>query len=211
MEMYSDNLIERQRKIGKQLMLVNMIHVENEKELNGQFVSQLPIETLSEWSLMDEDEIDELIEATHCLYEQLLVQDFVYELSSCNRDHHVDHRIFLEDTILDHGSKVLSNYNEVYITDYSIREAKTNYYKLQNKYAKINVSKEFATPQRFRETLEHYVKYVVHLIGEVVSKGYDWAVIKEMLGYDLTEEKYEELVALFGHVVENDVSKEPSL
>jgi hypothetical protein len=60
----------------------------------------------------------------------------------------------------------------------------------------------------FRKILEYYVKNTVHSIGEVVAYGYDWAVIKEMLRCDLTEEKYKELVELFGDSVEDTDKKE---
>jgi len=199
MGMYSDNVIERQRKIGKQLMLVNIIHVENDNEIRGWWTNRMTTDDLSKWSLIEKDEITDLIEATHCLYEYLLARDFSIELLTGDRNYFSDCLIYLEETMLNHGNKVLLNYDKEFITEYSIKEAEKNYYNFQKEYPEEPVKKEHATPQIFREILEYYVENTVHTIEEVVSEGYDWAVIKEMLGCDLTEKKYVELAEMFGH------------
>ena len=203
MAMYSDNVIERQRKIGKQLMLVNIIHVENDKEIRGFWGNRMTTDDLSMWSLIERDEIIDLIDATHCLYDNLLAQDFSYELLSSNDDYSSDCLIYLEETMLNHGNMVLKNYGKEFISEYSIKEAEKNYFNYKKKYPGVPVKKEYATPQRFRRILEYYVKSIIHTIEEVVSEGYDWAVIKEMLRCDLTEEKYMKLAKMFGHTVDN--------
>ncbi len=208
MAMYSDNLLERQRKIGKQLMMVNIIHVRNDREIRGCWPGLLSIDDLSEWSLIERDEIGDLVEATNCLYDSLMARDFSWELYSGSNDYKGNCLIFLKETMLNHGNNVLPNYDNEYITEYSIREADKNYIDYLRKYPGATDKKEYATPTMFRKILEYYVKNTVHSIGEVVADGYDWAVIKEMLRCDLTEEKYKELVELFGDSVEDTDKKE---
>ncbi len=181
--------IERQRKIGKQLMLVNIIHVENDKVIHGYF-SFLSRDSLAEWASLSSEEMDTFFYICRTLdpYERLTSAACIYDHIH-NSEYGRNSYFFAFFTYLKLGATLLQYLDPEDIPDYCQRTSLTNFTNYQEKWGDHPVSDQYSDPVVLQSVLRNYIEFFVKIVHEAIELNYDWDVIKAMLRFDITRER----------------------
>lgn len=192
-----DTNIKRQREIGKQLFLVNILHSENDRVRKGGY-SFIDRDELADWASISIDELNRFIDICACLDPTNMVinaADNYCENDTFKNKRNV--RWFIVSTYyrmgaLFTGSLLIDKFNECYkdMSEY-------NYERYCEIHEEKPVDELFATPEVFEEIMVFYIKYFLSAVKEVLSEGYDWDVVAAMTRTDISEERYNKLVNLF--------------
>ena len=190
-----ETMIMRQREIGKQQMLVKILHYENDRRGHS-FVSR---DDLVGWTSMSEDELETFISfcsaldpysiadetANNCRREEKFKNEsesYIYILSACYRFGGLFASILDPDLL------------EEYVEEY----AAVNYRIYKEKYGETYpVDKFMAAPDVFKHMMQSYIKCYLDNMDEALSAGYDWDVIAKMTRDNISEKRYQVLVKAF--------------
>ena len=193
-----EEMIMRQREIGKQLLLVNILQHENDLIQKGgySFVSK---GNLVAWTSMTEEELESFVSfcsaldpfkraaetAKKCSREELFSSEkeaYLFILSACYRLGDLFAGLLDLDRFVDYcevySKYNFQSYNEKYKEEYPVDEA-------------------LATPEIFEEMMRSYIRCSLDDVDEALSEGYDWAVITKMTRDAISEKRYHDLVKEF--------------
>ncbi len=194
-EITEDN--KKQREIGKQLFLVNILHYENVKARRGGY-SFLSKEKLAAWASMTQDELDHFIDACSALDPYNMASEAA---KKCCRENTFksdkEAYCFVLSTYYIMGDLFVTSLETDEFEGFCKKNSEYNYQRYCGKYKEYSVDESYATPEILEEAMKFFIKYYVSVISEVLSKGYDWDVITGMARLDITEERYQTLVNTF--------------
>lgn len=173
----------RQREIGQQIIIIRIIHDENDKVSRGGF-SFLDRSEIAKWAQKSEEELEYFLDDIAVLDEFNICVDAALEYASGLP---ADAYGFFLSTFRKHG--------------YLYIESLLNKEKTYNPYAEgiedlacinarkiidkgLHVDEETQSASRFEDSLKFYFKFYIDRIVDVVCEGYDWDVVCEMLGED---------------------------
>lgn len=183
--------IEKQRLIGKQLMLVDLIHEENDSNTRFSFVSK---DDLSKWSRIEKEEIIKLVNT--CAY----MDDFTMQCNAAkDLAYHKDGSVgsnaylFYLSTYRRFWYFALMLIDKDSIDGYSHKNAQKNYEEYMKKHQEYPVDEEMANAEFFKNVLEHYVRWFVDCFNNALEDGYDWDVVTRMARIDLSQERFKVL------------------
>ncbi len=163
-------MVQKQRKIGQQIMAVRMIWAEQEKAY-----SFMSIDTIANAMGVPEDEVRELIECCRALYRREVIIDVIISLEKRALPNLIKYRVFL-------GSYVDLFYRSRFNCSKELDEIYINSLK---ECIKDLIGKNEQIDEIISVVEDGYIlfgKKYVEAIEEMRSKGYDWAVIAEMFG-----------------------------
>ncbi len=183
--------IEKQRLIGKQLMIVDLIHEENDRASRTGF-SFVSRDKLGKWARMEKDEIAKIIDTCSYMDDFTMQCDAARDLAY-NLDGSVGSNAYLfylstyrrfwylTLTCLDKGS----------IDDYCSKNAKKNYDEYMKKHQEYPVDEGVANADLFKTVLEHYVRWFVNCFKNALEDGYDWDVVTRMARMEISQERFQ--------------------
>ncbi len=182
--------IERQRNIGKQMLLVDILHAENEKARNGAFcfVSK---DTMSNWASMEKEEFDKFFEMCSWLSQYPLANDVA---RGCARREEykcdINAYAFIRYSYLHLGGSVLVNQCLFPNAIESLCEinAEEHYKTYMKKYTDYPVQDKYSSVGVLSDILQFYLDSFIELANEALSRGYDWDVICRMRGLKLSQD-----------------------
>ncbi len=192
--MVDETNIKKQREIGKQLLLVDIIHAENDKVMKGSF-SRLSSNDLVRWTSMTNEEVDHFIEVCSVLDP--------WNMAKAAAKKYRTESTFGVDTIV-YGFVLSTYYRMGNLFVQSVKLDRFGYF--CEKFSELNyeeyceickdfpVDESYASSEFFEEAMRFYIRYFVSVIKEVISEGYDWDVIVSMTRTDITEDRYQRLV-----------------
>ncbi len=189
--------INRQREIGKQILLINILKNESEKaaRIGISFVSK---EDIVQWTAMTMDEV----EVFYNTYEKLQREYLAINAACKLRNNSValnsqDLNSFLFYTYNHIDENLLKGYSIESFTKYCKDHAKENYERFQK--TKITETREIlGTINTFELIISNYLRVLVANVGEAFRSGYEWDVISEMLWCDITRADYDLLAKCYG-------------
>ncbi|MBR0147718.1 MAG: hypothetical protein IJM23_00825 [Lachnospiraceae bacterium] len=198
----ADRNYEKQREIGKQLFLVNILHHENDKVANGGY-STLSRERIAAWASMTKDEIDDFIDACSVLDPHNISSEVAERY--CDEYAYEDERYcFVKFTCYSNGITfaVLIDIDKFEHCCKGI--SKYNYQKYSEKFKEYPIDESYATPEVFGAIMRFYIQILLETIRDVLFDGYDWDVVTNMTRIGITEERYHDLVNSFLTETETD-------
>ena len=189
--------VEKQREIGKQILLVRIIQCENDKAERG-LMSRIDRDDMAEWASISKREINNLINICGELNWYCFIRDLaLYVAYSKKYSGNQDVFLFLFYTYMKNGRKILTDIDPDLMDEFCSKKYLKNYYGY-NRTAECDfIGKEYATPEFMENALDNCVSYYVYLIRQALSHGYDWDVIKEMTKTEITKERFRVLEEAF--------------
>ena len=173
-----EEMIKKERLIGQKLLLVRIIHIENERGF-----SFIDIGHVAKWMNMSMDEVSQYVEACSTLdYDRICL---IAAMDFCEGNYHLlsIFRFFYE--VYGMTYLMLRLYREKSDLEAWIKKIKERYReKYQEKFGK-----EEMTNEELQEALDFFIKYYVNAIEKVRVCGFEWDVIVEMLKNDLNREE----------------------
>lgn len=188
--------MDKQREIGKQLFLVDIIHDEYDKARKGRY-DYLSIDRLAAWASMTDDELTAFIKICDNLECFNMAADAAEE---CCEDELFNSEMetygFVLNTYLRMGDLYTVTIDIDEFEDCCIRLSERNYQEYTKTHEEFPVARSFSTPEIFEKMMRFYIRYLVTIINEVLSEGYDWDVIIHMMRKEITKERYNSLAEL---------------
>ena len=180
---------QEERLIGKQLMIVNMIHVENEIDRNGGFSFVSP-DQISEWSSLDVQKIYEILDSCASLDRCNFFMNVSKHLKNTElvpkENHVLDYTYY---TLLRYGELFLQEFLCDCLESFCKKESEYSYKRYIEKYEKYIVSEIFGTPKVVNKIAIFFIKCFVETISSI-NKLFDWDVVREMLFEKMTWEEF---------------------
>ena len=189
--------IKRQREIGKQLFLVNMVHCENDIGRKGGY-SFLSRDDVATWASMTREEIDHFIAVCSTLDPYGIASEAAREC--CKETTFKSEKnayCFVFSTYYRMGDLFSGFVKPDNFGVVCKGLSESNYQTYCEKHKNYPVDESYATSEVFEEAMTFYIKYYVEVIKEVVSEGYDWDVITAMTRTNISEERYHSLANAF--------------
>lgn len=181
--------IEKQRLIGKQLMIVDLIHIENDKAHKTGF-SFVTTENLQKWSGMEESEVKKLVDT--CEY----MDDFKLSCEAAGDFERIQNKttgsnayMFYLSTYSRLGSTAIIALNKEVLDDYCNHAAKMNYKQYKETYPEYPIDEEMGKAEMLKKALEHYIRWFVKRCTSALEAGYDWDVVIRMARTDISQER----------------------
>ena len=186
--------IEKQREIGKQLMLVDIIHCENDSVKKGAF-SFVSKDELAKWASMKKEELGRLVNACADLDPFNMACNVAHECANYNEEYKQDKNVysFMLSSFLRQGEIILQDIGIDEISAYCERKAKANYESYQKKMEEFPVDEKYSEGSTLEDIMTLYIRHFIKTVKEAVSQGYDWDVINRMLRFDISQERFQEL------------------
>ena len=189
--------IKKQREIGKRLFLVNIIHHENDKVRKGGYSFQSR-DDLAAWASMTEDEIDHFVDVCSALDPYSMA---VEAANGCRREDtfksEKEAYLFLLSLYYRMGDLFASVLEIDKFEDNCRKFSEHNFQIYCENHREYPVSESYSTPKVFKEAMRFYINYLLAVIEEVLSEGYDWDVITSMTRDNITKDRYHSLVNAF--------------
>ena len=186
--------IEKQREIGKQLMLVDIIHYENDSVMKGSF-SSVSKDELAKWASVEKEELGRLVNTCADLDPFNMACNVAHECASYNEEYKKDKNAysFMLHSFLRHGEMILLVIGHVEISAYCEGNAKANYESYQKKMEEFPVDEKYSKGSTLEGIMTLYIQHFIKTVKDAVSQGYDWDVINRMLRFDISQERFQEL------------------
>ena len=196
--------INIQRKIGKQLFLVNILHYENDQARKGGY-SFLSRESLAAWASLSKEDLDRFIDVCGALDPYKMATEAAREC--CKEEPFNSEKgafYFVLSTYYRMGDLFASTLDIDKFEDYCKKNSEYNYQTYSEKHEQYPVAKSYSTPETFEKVMRFYIRYLVTLIKEVIAEGYSWDVIASMARTDISEERYNNLAKAFAKEIANE-------
>lgn len=188
---------EKERLIGKQLLLVNCIKDGNETSLNGGFPSVFT-EDLVKWSGLSEADIRALGSACELLHPVTQTREISLKMwHAYSGEAHIG--LFSKYAYKQYSSLILEYVDIDKFKKVCDGLAKPFYQLYSGTFPEYPVSEAAGTPDIFYQLMRLFVECFVASIHDVQKMGFEWDVIKEMLDFPLTMERFKELEELAKH------------
>ncbi|MBE5872528.1 MAG: hypothetical protein E7294_14990 [Lachnospiraceae bacterium] len=196
--------IEKQRRIGKQLLLVDIIHYENDTAARTGF-SFVTRDHMTAWTSMEKEELDQFIYACSRLDPFSMAANGAREIAY-GEDWEKPKRYKGEKDIYGFILYTCKSYGEIVLRSLKLEKlrdlceacAKSNYESYCEKMGEaFGVSESVGTAEEMEYILLSYISYAVRVIHQVQDMGYDWDVIDGMLRMEVSKDRFS---ALEGYV-----------
>ena len=186
--------IEKQREIGKQLMLVDIIHYENERVMKGAFFS-VSKDELAKWASMEKEELGRLVNTCADLDPFNMACNVAHECASHNEEYKKDKNAysFMLHSFRSHGEMILLLIGQVEISAYCEINAKENYESYKKKMEEFPVDEKYSKGSTLEGIMTLYILHFIKAVKDAVGQGYDWDVISRMLRFDISQERFQEI------------------
>ena len=180
--------IEKQRKIGKILLIIDIIHYENDRAAKSGF-SFVDMDRMSGWTSMTTEELGNIRDACASLDRFNLSSSaaWAYEKDISSENAYY----YLVSTYQRTGSIAVECMISGRIHEYCEMNSQENYNKYCNTHSDYPVDEGFSDPEEFERIIRHYVCYFTETVNEVVKMGFDWDVIQRMLWFDLPKSLFD--------------------
>jgi len=182
---------EQQRKIGQQLLLINMIKDDNNRVLRG-LMPKLTREDIVRWSSLDEAEVNRLIDACATLDARNRADNIANRLQEQypNEKNALMYILFIYYRLASYAIELL----EIFMDEAYCEKYAKEYYKAYCKqWPDFPVGEEFANGNEWRRIIRFYVEHFVDDVNTVRKMGFEWEVVSAMLEFTLTIEQITEL------------------
>lgn len=173
-----EEIVKRERLIGQQILLVRMIHVENERGFS--FIS---IGHIAEWMNMSKEEVSQYVDACSALDFNRVCFNAAMEF--CEENYLLCDVIKKIYRIYGMSYLGLKYYRKKSNLDPWIQKANKTY---REKYDLEN-NCETVSNEILKEALDYFGKYYISTIIKVKKWGFEWDVIVEMLKNELSKEE----------------------
>ena len=196
--------IEKQREIGKQLFLVNILHYENDRALKGGY-SFLSRDKLAAWASMTKEELDRFIDVCGALDPYNMAVEAAKEC--CRKEpfkSEEDAYCFVLSTYYRMGDFFAATLDIDKFEEHCKKFSEYNYQTYSEKHEEYPVDESYSTPEIYEKVMSFYIRYLVAVIKEVISEGYAWNVISSMTRTDISEERYNSLATAFAKEAVNE-------
>lgn len=185
--------IEKQRLIGKQLMIVDLIHIENDKVHKTGF-SFVTTENLQKWSGMEESEVKKLVDT--CTY----MDDFELSCEAAGDFERIQNKTTGSNAYMFYlsiyrrlGSTALIALNKEDLDDYCNHAAKINHEQYKEKYPEYPIDEAMGKAEILKKALEHYIRWFVKHCTIALEAGYDWDVVIRMARTEISQDRFKVL------------------
>ena len=182
--------IMRQREIGKQIMLVDIIQSENDLVKKHGIPSYTKIKDLAKWANMKEEDVEDFAYACRLADTYFVHIDALGLFPYIDKDNKDNERHFLfcscdnlKDIIFDNVDDI----NNTIIIEVIVIK---NFIKICEHWPRMLISEKYADVSLMGSFVEYYICYYVKRIKKILSMGYDWDVVCKMLRYNLSKDKY---------------------
>ncbi len=182
--------IRKQREIGKQLLLVNILRAEEETAKNTG-ISFVTKEDIARWASMSINDVDSFLYACSKFEKDKMAAEAALafgENSVTSQDHYLFDFLTYTYSMLE--NYLLNGYSHERLLEYCEKHVEENYERY-NERRNRKAKETFRTENTFERIVRNYLRYFVSAIKSEYEKGYDWDVISEMLWCDITWEDYE--------------------
>ena len=183
--------IRRQREIGKQLLLISIIHHENDHAAKCGYSFVLR-DQLAAWTSMRDEDLDRFLNTCACLDRFNLAADAAHDCMRKNKHCEEDHAYsFTLRTYLDYGQLLLlciTPEERSALYDIISKEGFRNY---NQRHPNHKVSENLAEYEVIKSVMEYYLKRFILVVDAAIDQGYEWDVICAMLRFNLSQEIFE--------------------
>ena len=189
---------EKQREIGRQIFMVNILHTENDNA-RKRIPPCVTRVDLAAWAEMSAEELDRFIEACRVLdpRNRATAAARICSMEEPFRSKSWGHQ-FAAASFFETGPLLLSSLNEGPFQRWCEILAAYNYMDYHREYPDNPVGSQFVSPEVFGKMMKVYIRHFLKTAQEVLSDGYEWDVVAHMAGTNMTEETYKRIVELFG-------------
>ena len=197
---YSEDTLEKQRQIGKQLLLVRLFKSEGERERKIGLRSSISFEEISNWASMDIDEV-KLLADTWSRFESMNL----FESAAMNFVYYSDNKIDEKDAIVfdfvftsykQNGMKFIKEIKPNLASDEWKKMSRMNYKQYESKRSRVVINEIMTSTEFYKKMMIHCMFYYVEAIRKALQNGFDWDVIREMSEVDISKERYNELESI---------------
>ncbi|MBE5846639.1 MAG: hypothetical protein E7300_03085 [Lachnospiraceae bacterium] len=182
--MLREDEIKKQRKIGKQLMLVNLFNCEKDS------VVPVSIDDAAAWASMDINDVRKLSNFWRGFSSYELSWGAVHAYERGEEYAGRNANLFLFRTCMVYGSlslEILICNLEKKFVDYLAHENYTEYCK---KHSTRPIRDEMNQSGVFEKILRYYEDQFIEVLEDAIAEGYDWDVICELAGFSISTKKY---------------------
>ena len=186
--------IQKQREIGKYLMVVDIIKYENEHH-KGTGISFVSIEDLAAWASIKKEEVETIVEYCKRFDPYWIAISVVNQLTA-------EIEIFKSDENAAYFTiQTCRSFGQLFIchpyTDLKARLddlAVLNYDNYLAVWATTwPINEAFKDTWIFERIMHSYVQAFCNLFKEAPEHGYDWDVINRIIGFEVTKERFSAL------------------
>lgn len=191
--------IEKQRIIGKQILIVNAIRDNTELEEQGFFGAHVTADDFSRWADMSKEEIDRILNACSRLYKSFVFMDAKCEFLDCEIEKGEKERgTYILFMYIKQGFDFIKHADLDCIDKY-FKDNCGCFYDRYCQYhgTKHPVSEKMKSENIMKQAMEILAKIYVSRINELLEEGFDFDVIKAMLGFELSRERFEKFENYF--------------
>ncbi|SCX09433.1 hypothetical protein SAMN02910339_01339 [Lachnospiraceae bacterium YSD2013] len=181
--------ILKEREIGKQLLLVNILQTENEKVRRGGF-STITADRIAKWADISIEDVRRMVDACGLLDITSIASKAVNEYF--DSDGHSEER-YMRDfalfTCYRNGTRFIKSFDE---NSFEVK-AEINFDLYMEAFKNEPVSDAAASTTVFKQLMMLYAKCFVSAVEEVMALGYAWEVIQTMIGFEMSKDRFEDL------------------
>lgn len=185
----------KQRNIGKQLLLINILQEENDRARKGGY-SFLSMDRLALWAEMTNEELDQFVNVCATLDPYSMSSEAAKKFS-----YYGDEDIEKEKNAYCFVLSVYLRFGDFLIEDFDLDKlnkicgevAGSNYQRYCEKYEEYPVDGAFGTPEMLARIMRFYLQHFVSSVKEVIGLGYDWDVIAKMARSDISKERFQQI------------------
>ena len=185
--------MEKQREIGKQILMARIIHCENEHAYRTG-ISHTSLEDIAMWTSKTKEEVEDFVDICAAL-DPFMMADYAardcYDEAFFETKRNVYY--YIRYIYQKSGCYLLGELNMTCFEEYCEIFNNLLYEQYNEKFKEFPVDESFATREPFELAMRFYLKYAIGLVKTVIAEGYDWDVISEMMDVAMTEERLKEL------------------
>ncbi len=182
----NDEHSSEERGIGKQMLLVDIIHAENDIVTAGG-TSFLSTKKFAKYANIEEDEAEKFIKTVN----SLLLGEIAVSAAKKVCKKKDNSYMWLMDTFGYWGEVILKILDAESVIRFFDTTAKPNYDRYMKKWGKIYpVEESFGMVDTFASAMICYMDHFVSTVNEVLDQGYSWPVVSKMLGGKMDKSKF---------------------
>jgi len=189
------DIINKEREIGQQILLVKIIKSINRRNLSTG-ISFIDKDDIMEWASLSKGDVDKLINCCAALDDYRLSFDAAIQLELAHIFKWEENLVLYTFALFSRlGWLVATQFNLSELSNYCKNSANDVYIIYCERRPDNPVSTELTTPEAMERGILFFLKYFVEQIDYVNSNGFHWDVIKTMFGHEITEERVNQIRA----------------
>lgn len=182
--------VNKQRKIGKLLMAVDIIRYEN-KHNRRTGISFVSIEDLAAWASIKKEEVETLIwyykMFDACWIAASAADQLMDEIDLFRSDRNA--KFYTMHTCCNYG-KLFICYADMAKIDRFDKLAALNFDDYLATWESYPINETFKEAWIFERIMHSYVQNFCGLFKDALKHGYDWDVINRIIGFEVTKERF---------------------